>query len=129
MQMSFSERRALYLGWGSVCEIMEKEIKEILCLDLSCKTNPIGIDYWDVQFKDYRLPLAELRRLLCSVEATQEEWEASWPEEGGDVTGLSMTLSEKLLGQDLGITWEHNLVTEEGLWLVGASGSPGGEEV
>lgn len=73
MQMSSSERRALYFEWGSVCRIMEKAIKEILHLDLSCKANPVEIDYWDVQFKDYRLPLAELRRLLCSVEATQEE--------------------------------------------------------
>lgn len=123
MQMSSAERRALYLGWGSVCEIMEKEIKEILCLDLSYKTNPIGIDYWDVQFKDYRLPLPKLCRLLHSMEATQEEWEASFPDEGDDVTGISMALAEKLLSRNLGVTWIHSLVTEKGLWLVGVSDS------
>ena len=123
MQMSFSEKRALYLEWGSVCEIMEKEIKEILRLDLSCEANPVETDYWDVLFKDYRLPLTKLCRLLHSMEATQEEWEASFPDEGDDVTGISMTLAEKLLSRNLGVTWAHSLVTENGLWLVGVSDS------
>lgn len=123
MQMSFSERLALYLEWDSVCKIMEKEIEGILHLDLCCKANPVEIDYWDVLFPDFRLPLTKLCRLLHSLEVTQEEWESSFPDEGNDVTGISMALAEKLLSRDLGVSWEHSLVTDKGLWLVGVSDS------
>lgn len=41
------------------------------------------------------------------------------PDEGEDVGYTGMALAEKLLSRRLGLTWEHSLITEDSLWLIG----------
>ena len=42
------------------------------------------------------------------------------PDDGGvDVNGIGMALCEKLVARQLQLTWEHHLITEHSLWLVG----------
>ncbi len=115
-----SERRAVELKWSEVCDIVLKEIKEILGLSVRCKVNVVENSLWDVTFIGYRLPLPKLCQLLQATQATPEDWEDALPDEGEtDVSGIGTVLAEKLVGRYLSLTWEHHLITADSLWLVG----------
>ena len=44
------------------------------------------------------------------------------PDEGGvDVNSIGIVLAEKLISRHLKLTWEHHLITEDSLWLVGVT--------
>lgn len=71
-----------------------------------------------------RLPLPKLCQLLQVTQATPEDWEDALPDEGGvDVNSIGIVLAEKLIEQHLNLTWEHHLITEDSLWLVGVDKS------
>ena len=73
----------------------------------------------------YRLPLPKLCHLVQATNPTLEDWEDAMPDDGGiDVNGIGMMLSEKLLTRYLKLTWEHHLITENSLWLVGIPMNP-----
>lgn len=119
-----SERRAVRLSWDKVRGIVSDEIKDILGLQIQCKVNVVEGSFWDVTFISQRLPLPKLCQLLQVTQATPEDWEDALPDEGGvDVNGIGIVLAEKLIGRHLSLTWEHHLITEDGLWLVGVGKS------
>ena len=114
------EKIAVELRWSEVCDIVSTEIEEILGFHVQCKTNVMENSFWDVTFPTYRLPLPKLCQLLQAAQATPEDWEDALPDEGGvDVGGIGIVLAEKLLSRHLALTWEHHLITEDSLWLVG----------
>lgn len=116
------EQRAIELRWNKVCSIVSEVIEEILGIRVQCKINVVEGSLWDVTFIGYRLPLPKLCQLLQATQATPEDWEDALPDEGGiDVGGIGTVLAEKLIGQHLHLTWEHHLITEDSLWLVGLS--------
>ena len=117
-----SEKRAVELNWDKVRSIVAEEIKEILGLQIQCKVNVVDGSFWDVTFIGYRLPLPKLCQLLQATQATPEDWEDALPDEGGvDVNGIGIMLTEKLISRHLKLTWEHHLITEDSLWLVGVT--------
>lgn len=116
-----TERRALELPWPQVCESVSAEIKAILGISIECNANVIEDEFWDLAFQDYRLSTAKLCQLLSAVNASREDWERTIPDEGEDVGYTGMVLAEKLLSRQLSLTWEHLLITEESLWLVGVT--------
>lgn len=127
--MAMIEKRAMKLDWEDVCAMVAAEILSIICVDIICKAIPAEGEYWDILFEDYRLPLSKLCLLLQSVSASLEDWKDALPDEGGaTVISLGMALSEKLLARHLKLTWEHCLILEDSLWLVGIS-KHGGDEV
>ena len=94
-----SEKRAVELSWDRVRSIVSEEIREVLGLQIQCKGNV--------------------------VEATPEDWEDTLPDEGGvDVNSIGIVLAEKLISRHLKLTWEHHLITEDSLWLVGVTDIP-----
>ncbi len=110
------------MKWSEVCDIVWKEIKEILGLSIRCKVNVVENSLWDVTFIGYRLPLPKLCQLLQATQATQEDWEDALPDEGDtDVSGIGMVLAEKLVGRHLDLSWEHSLITADSLGLVGVT--------
>ena len=120
--MEIVEKRTIKLAWADVCEIVSTEIKNILGIQISCKAAPIEIDYWDMTLDNYRLPLPKFCLLLQAVHADLEDWEDALPEESSTlISSLGMALSEKLLSKHLGLTWEHSLILEDSLWLVGVT--------
>ena len=120
-----SEKRAVELNWDKVRSIVAEEIKEILGLQIQCKVNVVDGSFWDVTFIGYRLPLPKLCQLLQATQATPEDWEDALPDEGGvDVNGIGIMLTEKLISRHLKLTWEHHLITEDSLWLVGVTDIP-----
>lgn len=119
-----SERRAVRLSWDEVRGIVSNEIWDILGLQIQCRINVVEGSFWDVTFIDQRLPLSKLCQLLQMTQATPEDWEDALPDEGGvDVNGIGIVLAEKLISRHLKLTWEHHLITEDSLWLVGVAKS------
>ena len=118
--MDISERCAVELRWDEVCSVISEEIREILGLHVQCKANVVEHYFWSVIFADYRLPLPMLCQLVQATQPTLADWEEALPDEGGtDVNGIGMGLAEKLIARHLKLTWEHHLVIEDSLWLVG----------
>ena len=117
-----SEKRAVELSWDKVRSIVSEEIMEILGLQIQCRVNVVDGSFWDVTFISYRLPLPKLCQLLQVTQATPEDWEDALPDEGGiDVNSIGIVLAEKLISRHLKLTWEHHLITEDSLWLVGVT--------
>lgn len=116
-----TEKRALELPWPQVCESVSAEIEAILGISMECKASVIEDEFWDVAFQDCRLPIAKLGHLLSAVSATPEDWERTIPDEGKDVSYTGMVLAERLLSRQLNLTWEHHIITEDSLWLVGVT--------
>ena len=117
-----SAKRAVELRWPEVSGIVTGEIREVLGLQIQCKVNVVDGSFWDVTFIGYRLPLSKLCQLLQATQATPDDWEDALPDEGGiDVGGIGIVLAEKLLSRHLALTWEHHLITEDSLWLVGVT--------
>ena len=120
MMKGISERRAVRLSWDEVCGIVSDEIEDILRLHVQCRINVAEGSFWDVTFIGCRLPVPKLCRLLQVTQATPEDWEDTLPDEGGvDVDGIGIVLAEKLISRHLNLTWEHHLITEDSLWLIG----------
>lgn len=112
----------LELSWCEVYSIVAEEVETILGLRVPCKINVAEGSLWDVTFINYRLPLPKLCQLLQETQATSEDWEDALPDEGGvDVGGIGIVLAEKLISRHLKLTWEHHLITEDSLWLVGVT--------
>ena len=119
------ERPAVELSWDEVRNIVSKEIKKILGLQIQCKVNVVEDSFWDVTFTGYHLPLPKLCQLLQATQATPEDREDALPDEGGtDVGGIGIVLAEKLIARHLHLTWEHHLITADSLWLVGVADIP-----
>lgn len=116
-----TEKRALKLPWPQVCDSVSAEIKAILGISIECKADVYEGEFWDMAFQNCRLPTARLRQLLSAVNATHEDWERTIPDEGEDVGYTGMALAEKLLRRRLGLSWEHSLIAEDSLWLVGVA--------
>lgn len=120
-----SEKRAIELNWDKVRSIVSEEIREILGIPVQCRVNVVDGSFWDVAFISYRLPLPKLCQLLQVTQATPEDWEDALPDEGGvDVNSIGIVLAEKLISRHLKLTWEHHLITEDSLWLVGVTDIP-----
>ena len=116
------EKSAIELSWDKVCNIISDEIEKILGLHIECKANIVEHYFWSVTFVGYRLPLPKLCQIVQTTQPTLEDWEENLPDDGGvDVNGIGMMLSEKLITRYLRLTWEHHLITEDSLWLVGVA--------
>jgi len=119
---NISECRAVRLNWDKVCSIVSEEIEEILGLRIQYRINVVASSFWDLTFINCRLPLPKLCQLLQETQATSEDWEDALPDEGEiDVNGIGIVLAEKLISRHLKLTWEHHLITEDSLWLVGVT--------
>ena len=114
-------RFVIELSWSKVCGIVSEEINGILGLHVQCEAIISDDSHWCIKFVDYRLPLSKLHQLLQTVQATPEEWEDAMPDEGAIDSELGMALSERLIARHLNLAWEHRLITEDSLLLVGVT--------
>ena len=114
-------RFVIELTWSKVCDIVSEELKNILGIHVQCEAIISDDSHWCIQFVGYRLPLPMLRQLLQAAQATPEEWEDAMSDEGVIDSELGMELSERLIARHLKLAWEHRLITEDSLLLVGAT--------
>ena len=119
---NMTEKRAVELNWGEVCDIASAEIEEILGLQVPCRVDLTGTEFWTLVLEDHHLPLPKLCQLLQAMQATPSDWADALPDDGGTgVAAIGMIQAEKLIGRHLKLQWKHRLITAEGLWLVGVS--------
>ena len=76
------ERPAVELSWDEVRNIVSKEIKKILGLQIQCKVNVVEDSFWDVTFTGYHLPLPKLCQLLQATQATPHRCQQHWDRAG-----------------------------------------------
>lgn len=118
--MSMTEKRAYLLTWEKVAEVVCREIENILGVHFPGLAEMADGGYWGLGFQDQMMPLSQVYRLLEEVDPPEDVWEDALPDgKERKVRGLGMMLPECLMQRNLSLTWEHTLITPEGLWLVG----------
>lgn len=125
--MNMHERRAIKLPWDEVCEIISSEIARVVGVQIQCKASVAENLFWAVEFTDRHLSLPEYCCLMQSLQPALEDWEDALPDEiGPDIKDMGPYVGEKIIAQRLNLSWEHSLITDDGLWLIGVTetGSP-----
>ena len=118
--MNGQEVHTIKLSCEEVCENVSAEIEVILGTSVQCQIKIIEDEFWDIAFQDHRLPMVQLCQLLSAVKASPGDWAYTIPTEvSTDIRYTGTVLAEKLLSYQLKLTWEHSLVTTEGLLLIG----------
>ncbi len=113
------EGKSIKLSWETVASIVGEIVSKILEKEVICTATHDSHDYWTVGFKDYRISVDEICKLLDRFNLSEEDRMASFPEEGKkDATSIDMALTQQLLQQAIGHSWEQSLATEEALYLI-----------
>lgn len=114
--MNYDKHTALRLEWSEVAHIASQAIADITGHYISCRGVMDDASYWEVQFTDYEMKLAEefkiLERIGCSREQLHEH-------ESITTESLSMEASQEILRFYLQIDYAEEVITPNYLWLVG----------
>lgn len=122
--MSMQEMRSIRLSWDEVSRILSAEIERILGVKIECKINVADEEFWDVEFVNQHLPLPEYCHFIHSLAPILDDWADALPDEvRPDIGSMGPYTGEKIIGHHLHITWEHRLIAEDGLWLIGIAES------
>lgn len=120
--MVMREKRAIKLPWDEVCGIISSEIARVVGVQIQCKANVAESEFWSVEFTDRHLSLPQFCQLMQSMQPALKDWEyAMMGEIGADIKDMGPFTGEKIIGQNLHLTWEHRLITTDALWLVGVT--------
>ena len=110
------------LSWVEVSKAVGDEIQKILGIFIKCDAIPDDIRYWDIQFRRRRIQIKQLYSLLEAVGADEEMIFETIPCKEDNVLTSScagMRLSIALLKRHLNLDWDHQLICQDALWLVG----------
>lgn len=111
-----------FFSWDHIRVLLESEIAEILGKTCYLRVWPEDSWYWAAVAINTRFSLDELRRLLETVSATEDECRDALPSDGmEDTKSLSMELCRHLAERALQSDWKCEHITSEGLWLLGVS--------
>ena len=116
------EKKALKLPWAVAAEIASVEIEKIIGRKIHCTGSMDDVDYWCFGFRENRMLMSEVYKILETVNATQKQRIECLPTESDHMTSvncLGMSVSSILLQRQLGYQWECEYVDEEGIWLLG----------
>lgn len=113
------EFKGLMVSWETVSKLISKSVRQILKKDFTCNSSIDDTDYWTVAFKNHRLSVDEVAKLLNFFNVTGEDFDHCMPVEGvKDVPDFDMMLAELLLGKQLGCNWEKSIPYEDKLVLL-----------
>lgn len=116
------EKRAIKLPWDEVCTIISSDIERIVGVQIQCKSSVVENLFWAVEFTDRHLSLPQFCQLIHSMQPTVNDWEDALPDEIGlDIKDMGPYVGEKIIAQHLKLSWEHSLITDDGLWLLGVT--------
>ena len=116
------EKNAQKLTWTEVTDIVRTEIQSILGTFLKCEASPDDSDYWDVQFGRDGIAVEQLYILLKAVGADEEMVSETIPCSEDNVLTSSCTgmkLATALMKRRMNLDWDHQLIREDALWLIG----------
>jgi len=115
------EKTTRKLSWMEVTEAIRTEIYNTLGVFLKCESSPDDSDYWDTQFGRDGIEIAQLYTLLKAVDADVEMISETIPcKEDNVLTSscIGMKLAIALLKRHMHLNWKHQLICEDGLWLI-----------
>lgn len=117
--MSMKDVRTIKLSHQKVAELCQQEIEKICGHTVPCKYFHEDYNVWEIGFRGYRMPLAELFHLFEVIDVEEDIRKNSVPDEvGEDVNGIGSDASQLLLEKALGLVWDSELSDEECLWLI-----------
>ena len=111
--------QTLKLSWGEVGTLTGSVISAVLKREVICRAALDDYNYWTVSDTAGRFSHDDLDILLDYVEASREIREITFHGDSDTAVALDMGLSQALLKKKLNTSWEQELITEDGLWLVG----------
>lgn len=119
---SIKPEKALRISFDKVAQIVSDELAKILNRKVDCIAQADDIDYWAVKFKNERVPISEIYKVLnlLSEDEKQHELQAFNELENKESIGdLGMLMSEALLKQFLGYSYETVFTDNTSIWLLG----------
>lgn len=120
------DKNARKLSWMEVTEAVRTEIESILGVFLKCDAIPDDSTYWDIQFGRDGIAIEQLYTLLKAVHADEDMVSETIPcqkDNALTTSSVGMKLAVTLLKRCLGSDWDHQLICEDALWLVGVRAS------
>lgn len=120
--MKSFEKSCYLLPWPEVSKIISAETEKYLDGTVPCTAKYEDETFWCIDTPGYSMPIHKACRLMQLSGFPADNWQDTLPDEGGPtVDGYGMELSGHLLHKGLGLTWRHQIITPEGLWLVDVS--------
>lgn len=117
--MKSFEKSCYLLPWPEVSQIISAETEKYLDGTVPCTAKYEDETFWCIDTPGYSMPIHKACRLMQLSGFPSDNWQDTLPDEGGPtVDGYGMELSGHLLHKGLGLTWRHQIITPEGLWLV-----------
>ena len=117
--MNSFEKSCYLLPWQEVSQIISAETEKYLEGTVPCTAKYEDETFWCIDTPGYSMPIHIACRLMQLSGFPADNWQDTLPDEGGPtVDGYGMELSGHLLHKGLGLTWRHQIITPEGLWLV-----------
>lgn len=116
------EKKALKLPWTVAAQIATAEIEKIIGRTVQCTGSMDDVDYWCISFREDRMLMSEVYKILEAVNATQKQRIECLPAESDRMTSvncLGMSVSSLLLQRHFGYQWECEHLDEDGIWLLG----------
>ena len=111
--------QTLKLSWEEIGTLTGTMISVVLKRDVTCRAAFDDYNYWTVSDTAGRFSHDDLDILLDYVDADSEIRKIVFGFDSDTTEALDMELAQALLKKKLNTAWERELVTEDGLWLVG----------
>lgn len=111
--------QTLKLSWEEIGTLTGTMISVVLKRDVTCRAAFDDYNYWTVSDTAGRFSHDDLDMLLDYVDADSEIRKIVFGFDSDTTEALDMELSQALLKKKLSTSWARELVTEDGLWLVG----------
>lgn len=106
-------------SWQYVQMGVQSSLSHLLGHLVECLATWDEVDFWSIEFVNYRMPESELRHLAELLHCSEYEYPDSAPEPGySDVGSLGMIFSTKLLERAVGMKWRKIVAGEDGLLLI-----------
>ena len=106
-------------AWDDIARLLSDQIKAILDHRFLLRVWPEDQGYWGARALRGLFSVADLNRLLDTVQADAETRRETLPEDSEAVHGFGMILGSLLLKAALQADWNCELVEDDALWLNG----------
>lgn len=116
------EKQTIMLPWDEVGSIISSEIERVVGIKIQCKSRVAEHEFWSIEFTNQHLSLPQYCQFLQAMNPSAEDWFDALPDEvRPDIKDMGPYTGEKVIGKHLQIAWEHRVIAEDALWLVGVT--------
>lgn len=109
----------LKLEWNKVSALIADAIEKILHRPIRGNASFEDDYYWDFQSINTKISVEELEILISCVHGDKHMRLETLPVDADASSSIGECLSRELLKRTLCMTWYHESISEEALWLIG----------